>query len=100
MIKLFQFAYSIVLICLSIVVWSSLYKAGFLPYDENWGYITTVLFFSILVTISIIILWFTKRSFIINCKWQTILYFVIASPFTIIIVCMLYTEIFGRNLQV
>jgi hypothetical protein len=95
-----KLTYSMALVFILGFIWALMHEAQFLAYDENWGNILSAFFISLLATLCLLILWFKCQSFILECKWQTLLFLIFGSPFTIVIVVMNYNLIFGSSLKV
>ena len=91
--------YSTVLLLVTLTIWTFLYKAQFLEYDENYGNILSAFFLSLVATIFLTVLWFKWRNIIKTSKWQTILFLIISSPLTIALISINYPTILGTMLK-
>jgi hypothetical protein len=83
----------------TLIIWSLLYNAQFLEYDENYGNILSAFFMSLLFSMLLAVLWFKRRDILISHKWQTILFLIISSPITITFVIIKYQVIFDTVLK-
>jgi hypothetical protein len=81
---------------LSAFIWYNVYMAKISEYDENYGYIIWALVMSTLATISFAIFSFKRRTFFLNHKVLSILFFVLNSPITIFVVVYIYSILFGQ----
>ena len=96
----FNSLFRIILISLSILIWSLLYSAKFLKYDYNFGNLIIAFIISLLTSIAILIFRiFWKKIFNYN-KWYILFFIVISSPITVILVCFNFELIFGSSLHV
>lgn len=91
--------YSITLLLLTFIIWYVIYSAQFLLYDENIGNIILAFLISIFSLVGILILFWKKRELIKDCRWQTIMFLLVASPLTIYLVALNYELIFGVALK-
>jgi len=92
--------YLVVLFCISFLMWKQIYEAQFLVYDENYGNLLSAFFISVCSIFGLIIIWEKWKSIILESKWQTLLFLLLSSPITIIIVCLNYKSFFGVALKV
>lgn len=91
--------YRIVLIYLILINWRTLYLAQFEEYDLNYGSLIGAFLVSFAAFIAIVILFFLKRKLIINSKIFTILYLIVNSSITILMVIIYYQDIFNTTLK-
>jgi hypothetical protein len=91
--------YSTSLVLATLTIWSMLYNAQFLEYDDNYGNLLAAFFLSVFASIVLTVLWFKWRHIIKNFKWQTILFLMVSSPLTIALVSINYPTIFGTMLK-
>jgi len=90
---------SIFLLLIGFFFWQQLYSAHLLPYDENYGTLLFVLFFSLLIFVGLLIIYFRWRVLIFQ-NWISIsVYLVFNSPISILLVCVNYEAVFGTSLQ-
>lgn len=80
-------------------IWTQVYTAQFLEYDQNYANLLSAFSLSIIALMALIVLGFRKKTFIKSHMWQTILYLILASPFTIAFVIINYSVIFGSVLK-
>jgi hypothetical protein len=81
-----NFLYPNSLMVVAMVVWTLLYQAQFLEYDENYGNILAAFFLSLGSTAALIFLLFKRRALVGLFRWQTIVFLVFSSPLTIALV--------------
>ena len=86
--------YSLALALVAIRIWSLIYNAQLLDYDDNFGNLIAAFLLSLLVFGGIILLVIFKIEFLKAVKYQTIAYLVICSPFSLIIVILNYSYFF------
>jgi hypothetical protein len=91
--------YSTELLLVTLTIWALLNKAQFLEYDNNYGNILSAFFLSLVATIILTVLWFKWQHIIKTSKWQSILFLIISSPLTIVLVSINYPTIFGNMLK-
>lgn len=94
-----EIIYITLLFLITIAIWRLIYNAQFLFYDDNYGSLLGAFFLSFWATVVLIIIWFKRRTIIMNCKWITILFLIYSSPFTVALVSIYYQEIFGVMLK-
>jgi len=98
--QLFRLIYILTLILITGIIWVGLYKVQFLEYDENWGLLIETFLISICSFFGLIFIWINWRFFIIENKWITILFLLLSSPISIILVTFNYELIFGTMIKV
>ena len=91
--------YSTVLLLVTILIWRLIYYAQFLEYDLNILNLLLAFILSIGAITAITIMWFRRRQIIRACKWQTILFLIISSPITVVLVSIYYPTVFGTMLK-
>jgi hypothetical protein len=91
--------YTTLIILIIANTWKLIYTAQFLEYDDNWGNITVAFVISLWTTLILTILWFKFRYIIKMCKWQTLLFLMLASPVTLVLVVKYYHELFGTGIK-
>lgn len=98
--KAIKILYSILLFFITLIIWVEIYQAQFLNYDENWGNLITAFLISIGTFFGLIFMWLNWRKIILACKWQTLLFLLLSSPITIVIIVFNYKKFFGVALSV
>ena len=91
--------YSTSLLLTTLIIWTMLYKAQFLEYEDNYENILAAFFLSVFATVILTVLWFKWRHIVKTHKWDTILFLIISSPLTIFLVSINYPTIFGTTLK-
>ena len=91
--------YILTLVLLTAFIWVQVYRAGLLPYDENFGVLIMIFLFSIALLVTGIILLIRKTKLIRQNLILTVLFFIVNSPLTIFMVVMEYELIFGTRLD-
>jgi hypothetical protein len=91
--------YSLTLVLLTAFIWVQVYRAGLLPYDENFGVLIMMFPCSIALLVTGIILLIRKTKLIRQNVIVSVLFFIINSPVTIFMVVMEYEVIFGTGLD-
>jgi hypothetical protein len=91
--------YYVILIGISVAIWAQIYTAQFLEYDQNYANLLSAFILSVFALTGLTVLWFKKKAFVKSHMWQTILYLILASPFTIALVIINYSVIFGVLLK-
>ncbi len=90
---------SVIVLLASGLIWWGLYKAGELPYDDNYGLLLTCLLWSVIICIGLVVV-FLKWPSLIRRNWFAIIvYLITSSPVPLIIVFINYEGIFGVSLQ-
>lgn len=84
------------LFLVTIVIWWQLYSAQFLAYDDNYGVLISAFLFSVLATIVLSVLWFKARAFIKQNALPTMLFLLLNSPVTVVLVFYFYNNLFGQ----
>jgi hypothetical protein len=98
--KTIKILYSITLFLLTVIIWDEIYEAQFLAYDENWGNLITAFLISFCSIFVLIFIWSNWQKIILACKWQTLLFLLLASPITVVYVVFNYKSFFGVVLRV
>lgn len=88
--------YNAVLLILTIVIWYSLFISKYHEYDDNIADIFVAFSLSTISFVILIIVWFAKRDIIRTNKWSTIIFLILNSPLTILLVIIYYEKIFGH----
>lgn len=88
--------YSSTLFILTILIWYNLFIAKYHDYDDNIADVIVAFFLSIISFVVLIIIWFTKRNIIKTNKWSTIVFLILNSPLTIVLMIIYYEQIFGH----
>jgi len=91
--------YSIFLGSLTVIIWTMLFTAQFLEYDDNYANILSAFSLSVVATIFLLVVWFKARDVLKRNKWQTIFFLLMSSPITIAFVSINYPLIFGAMLK-
>jgi cytochrome bd-type quinol oxidase subunit 2 len=91
--------YSTALLLASLAIWTLLYTAQFLDYDDNYGQLLSAFFLSVCAALVLAVVWFKMRPLIKATRWQTMMYLLIASPLTIALVVINYPVVFGHALK-
>lgn len=79
------------LIIPSILIWALMVFAKFAPYDDNIVLLGLSILISLIVTFSIVLIWFLKRQIVKESALITILFPLSSSPFSI----YFFVEILG-----
>lgn len=87
--------YSSILFFVAFIIWDEIYQAQFLAYDKNWGNLIAPFLISFCSIFVLIIIWSNWQKIILACKWQTLLFLLLASPTTVVCVVLNYKSIFG-----
>jgi len=98
--RLLNIVYSIILFFVLSTIWYLIYQAQFLPYDENWGCLIQAFLISVCSFFLLIFLWSNWKKIILDCKWQTILFLLFASPISVVGIVFNYEFFFGTTLSV
>ncbi len=91
--------YTSLIVILIANIWKLMYKAQFMEYDDNWGNLIVAFVIALCTNIIIALLWFKMRYIIKLCKWQTVLFFILASPITVAVVVLNYHFFFGAIIK-
>ena len=85
---------------MTIFIWAQLYRAQFLDYDLNFGQLIVVFLISVILLVLGIVLLFRKTKIVKDNLVTTIVFLLLNSPLTIVVVVMNYEKIFGIALKV
>jgi len=91
--------YILTLLLLTTFIWVQIYRAQFLPYDENFGLLIMIFLISVALLVTGIILLIRKTKLVRQNLILTILFLIINSPVTIFLAVMEYEFIFGTHLD-
>lgn len=95
-----QWIYILSLVSITAFIWVQVYRAGLLPYDENFEVLILVFLLSVTVLVTGIIFLIRKTKLIQQNLLLTALFLIVNSPLTIVFVVMQYEFIFGIHLDV
>lgn len=84
-----------VLIISAWAIWYYVWLAHTLEYDENFGAIIFAMIFSMVLTLSVALMWFWKKALIIQNKIMSLLFLITASPITILGFIYVYERVSG-----
>ncbi|MNY39033.1 hypothetical protein D3C86_1736970 [compost metagenome] len=98
--KLLNSIYSLILLIVTSIIWCLIYQAQFLVYDDNWGNLILAFIISVCSFFLLIFVWSNWKEIILNCKWQTILFLLFASPLSVVGIVFNYELFFGTTLNV
>ena len=98
--KLLNSINSIILLIITSIIWYLIYHAQFLVYDDNWGNLILAFIISVSSFFLLIFVWSNWKEIILNCKWQTILFLLFASPISVVGIVFNYELFFGTTLNV
>jgi hypothetical protein len=82
------------------IIWTQIYTAQFLNYDDNWGQLLGIILFSSIVTIVLLFFYFRGVTILKTNRRATILFLTVNNPVTITFVIYNYAAIFGIQLKV
>ncbi|WP_448702723.1 hypothetical protein ACFGVR_10255 [Mucilaginibacter sp. AW1-3] len=88
--------YRIALLAGALAIWYYVWLAHQLDYDENFGAIIFAIILSMVLTLSITVMWFLTRALILQNKLISLSFLIIASPITILLFIYVYQAIAGR----
>lgn len=94
-----KYIYPLSLLIIELLVWRLLWQAQFLPYDENYGSLLGAFFLSLLTTMGLVVIWFKWKQLLINHRYETILFLIVASPVSVFLTAMNYSFIFNAVLK-
>ena len=86
--------------CAIVFIWASLYTAGDLPYDENFGVILSGGLVSLSSQIILIVVYAFRRIYITENVFAVVLFMITSSPVPLLCVLYHYELIFGKTLAV
>jgi hypothetical protein len=92
--------YIISLIVLTTLIWSQIYTAQFLEYDDNYGQLIGAFLIATFLFILGIVLLIRKVRIVKMNLIATIVFLTLNSPFTVFFIVMNYENIFGVTLKV
>jgi hypothetical protein len=85
----------ILLLAQVVYCWKVFYDAQFLKYDDNYDSLIHGFIISLAALFILIILWFWRRQLIRDTKVATIIWIIIGSPITFILVALNYGTFFS-----
>jgi hypothetical protein len=91
--------FSIAVLAEIICIWYWLYNAQLLPYDDNYGALIDAFLVSLLATVVLSFMWFKQRPWILQSLYLSIVWMVLGSPVTVIVVVFYVYDILGIHLQ-
>jgi|SRR5471030_924430 hypothetical protein len=84
----------------ALVIWYYVWLAHQLDYDENFGAIIFAMIFSMVLTLSVSIMWFLTRTLVLQSKFISLCFLILASPVTILLFIYAYQAMAGRFFSV
>jgi len=84
----------------ALAIWYYVWLAHQLDYDENFGAIIFAMIFSMVLTLSVTIMWFLTRALVLQSKFISLSFLILASPVTILIFIYVYQAMAGRFFSV
>lgn len=94
--RLIQITYTSILVSLAVFIWSNIYHAQFMPYDENYGALIGAFLASLVASLAILLLWWRGSRILEECRIITILFLVTSSAVTVGVVIFNYNSLFGH----
>jgi len=80
-----RYLYPAALLLSAVLIWYNVALAHQLPYDDNFGAIVFAMIFSMVITLSVALMWFLKKVLILQNKFMSLAFLILASPVTILI---------------
>lgn len=81
-------------------MWVEIYRAQFLEYDLNFGQLLWVFLLSMILMALGIFLWIRRALIVRNNKAVTLMFLILNSPLSIVVVVLNYEKVFGVALKV
>ena len=91
--------YILTLLFLTTFIWVQIYRAQFLPYDDNFGLLIIIFLISVALLVIGVVLLIRRTKLIRQNLILTVLFLIINSPVTIFVVVMEYEFVFGTHLD-
>lgn len=82
------------------LIWFLFYKAGDLPYDDNYANLLVAFLLSILTSLGLLFLFFKNRKILCTNLTIILVFLISSSPISLFYLALYYEEIFGKILAV
>jgi hypothetical protein len=97
---IWKYIYQVTLLVGILIIWTHTIWAHTSEYDSNYGEIIFAFIVSLILLVLMVILWFVKRSIIVESRFVSLLFIVTSSPVSIAVFIAIDEWLVGQYFKV